>query len=337
MPVRSLALRLLLALALAVTLGPACSGEADGAGGGGGERGPGSSEPAPAPPAEPAELPVPRTEVIGTALGDGMIVVGGLTLDGGASDLVHLYDPRANAWREGPRLPVALHHSGMASLGGRAYLVGGYTNGPGQAWAPQAAVLSLGEGETTWRDEPALPSPRGALAVAAAGGRLVALGGELEGQPLATTVIYDPEARSWSDGPELSQGREHLAAAAVGDRVYAIAGRTAADGNFTVVESLRPGDEGWRRERELNDARGGIGADRLRERVCVAGGEEAAGTIASIECLGDDGWERVGRMARPRHGLAVVTLADGLHTVGGGESPGLFVSGTHEVHTATFE
>jgi hypothetical protein len=64
---------------------------------------------------------------------------------------------------------------------------------------------------------------------------------------------------------------------------------------------------------------------------CVAGGEEPAGTIESVECLVDGGWRTVATLDTPRHGLAVVTVGGVLHVLGGGPEPGLTVSDAHEV------
>ena len=278
------------------------------------------------------ELPVPRTEVAGATWGGALVVAGGLTAEGAASGLVHVLDEEAGRWEPAPALPVPLHHAGMAVVWDRLWVVGGYAMGPGQTWVPQAAVRSLGAGERVWRDEAPLPGgPRGALGLAATGGFLVAAGGESGGTPLGRTEIYDPEERAWRAGPELAQPREHLAVAAVGERVYAVAGRAAGAGNFVAVESLDPARERtWRPEPPVNHARGGIGAAAVGDRLCVAGGEEDAGTIASVECLDGDGWTVVARLARPRHGLAVMALGGHLHVVSGGERPGLFVSGAHE-------
>lgn len=297
---------------------------------------------APAPPASPAagsgpaamlaELPVPRTEVAGATWQGAPVVAGGLTADGAASDLVHTFDLRAGRWLPAPALPVPLHHAGMATLGDRVYVAGGYTNGPGQPWVPLADVRSLGPGERNWRDEAPLPGgARGALGLAATAGALVAAGGEAGGQALARTEVFDAARRAWRPGPDLARAREHLALAARGGRVYAIAGRTPAGGNLAVVESIDPaGPAGWRKEPGLGDSRGGIGAATVEGRLCVAGGEEAAGTIASVECLDGDRWTRAVPLAHPRHGLAVMAVAGRLHAVAGGEQPGLFVSGLHE-------
>ncbi|MGH9153722.1 MAG: Kelch repeat-containing protein, partial [Acidimicrobiales bacterium] len=148
---------------------------------------------------------------------------------------------------------------------------------------------------------------------------------------LARTEVYDPGEGSWRAAPDLALPREHLAVAATGDRVYAIAGRAGSLDNFRVVQSFDPRrDREWRHEPDVADSRGGTAAAAVDGRVCVAGGEEPAGTIATVECLDGERWVRAARLARPRHGLAVMALDGRLHAVAGGERPGLFVSGAHE-------
>lgn len=281
----------------------------------------------------PGELPVPRTEVAGATWDGRLVVAGGLTQDGSASALVHTYDARAARWDEAPTLPVPLHHAGMAVVGDRVYVVGGYTNAAGEPWRALAGAWSLGRSERSWRDEPPLPGgPRAALGAAAAAGLLVAAGGVSEGAVVGRTELFDPDRREWRPGPSLAVPREHLAVAAAGGRVYAIAGRAGSLDNFRAVQSLDPArDPAWRDEPDVADARGGTAAAEVDGLVCVAGGEEAAGTIASVECLDGSRWTRAARLARPRHGLAVMALDGRLHVVGGGEQPGLFVSGAHEV------
>ena len=298
--------------------------------------------PAPAPTTAPAvtaaaplaELPVPRTEVAAATLDGRIVVAGGLTLDGAASDRADIYDPAANRWEPAPALPLGLHHSGMATVGDRVYVAGGYTNRAGQDWVAQSRVLSLGRDDRAWREEPALAAgPRGGLALAAAGGRLVAVGGtDAGGRFLARTEVLTPGQRTWTAGPDMTEPRDHLAAAGSGGRVYAIAGRLGGlDTNKATAESWDPSSSGsWRAEPRLNDTRGGTSAAEAGGRPCVAGGEEPAGTIASIECLAGGRWSRVATLRTPRHGLGVIGVGDRLHVIAGGPQPGLFVSGAHE-------
>ena len=125
-----------------------------------------------------------------------------------------------------------------------------------------------------------------------------------------------------------------LGMASLGGRAYAIGGRLGGfDSNLRTVESWAPGEAAWRAEPMLADTRGGTAATEVAGRLCVAGGEETQGTIASVECLvpAQGRWERLAPLAQPRHGLAVVGLGPNVHFIGGGPQPGLFVSTAHEV------
>lgn len=277
-----------------------------------------------------APLPGPRTEVTGTTWGGHIITVGGLDATGAAMSNVDIYDPETDTWESGPDLPEPLHHTAVAVLDDRVHVVGGYTIRDG-SWVALADVWSLGEGEEEWREEPPLGTPRGALAVASAGERLVAIGGvDPDGAVLASTETLDGGADGWEPGPDMATTREHLAAAAVGDEVYAIAGRAGGFGtNRDSVEVLR--DDGWHDAGNLNASRGGIGAATVDGAPCVSGGEEDAGTIGTIECLVDGTWEIVGELEVPRHGLVVASRDGWLHVVGGGPEPRLTVSDVHEV------
>ncbi len=284
----------------------------------------------------PAPLPTARTEVAGAAWEGRIVVVGGLTEAGVASDRVDVYDPVTNRWEDGPALPLGLHHVGLAVLGGRLYLAGGYHNPtPVAEWQAQSRVLSLRPGDSVWREGPPLNTARGGLALVGEGDLLVAIGGTGAGGVLRSTEVLSPGDGGWQPGPDLTEARDHLAATTSGGRVYAIAGRQGSlESNLATVESWAPREPGgWRADALLNDSRGGTSASVAAGRPCVVGGEEPQGTIASVECLSDGGWERLATLQVPRHGLAVVGLQDQLHVIGGGPKPGLFVSTAHEVFT----
>lgn len=275
-----------------------------------------------------APLPQPRTEIAGAVWQGRIVVVGGLDEQGRAVDRVDVYDPAADVWKRGPDLPLALHHTGVATLDERVYVVGGYST-DGDAWEAQASVYSLGPDEGAWRQEPSLGIPRGALAVTSTGEQLVAIGGVNGGQVLASTERHESGGESWEPGPELDTSREHLAATAVDDAVYAIAGRAGGlDANHASVEVLR--GSGWERAGELATPRGGIGAATVDGVPCVAGGEEPGGTIATVECRRDGDWRVEAELEVARHGLVVAALDGVLHVIGGGTEPGLTVSGAHE-------
>ncbi len=266
----------------------------------------------------------------GTTWGERIVTVGGLDSSGAALPDVDFYDPASDTWTQGPPLPVALHHTAVATLAERVFVVGGYSTGEG-GWVPEAAVWSLGHDEAEWREEPPLDLPRGALAVASTGLRLVAVGGVApDGVVQTTSEVLQSGAQGWVAGPSMRTPREHLAATAVGDEVYAIAGREGGFAtNHRSVEVLRDG--AWHDAGMLSHARGGIGAATVHGAPCVTGGEEDAGTIGSVECLVDGSWEIVAELDVPRHGLAVTHLDGRLHAIAGGPEPRLTTSSVHEV------
>ena len=309
---------------LALVTVAACSGNGDGDGSGT------ASSPARSTTRGP-KFPDARTEVTG-AFWDGKVAVaGGLTPDQ-STDRFDLFDVAGGTWSPGPTLPNHYDHSSLAELGGRLYIVGGYTSGLSN---PTNEVFSLGPGENAWTPELAMAARRGALATGASGGKLVAVGGVDEsGNVLRSTEIFTPGV-GWSPGPSLSIPREHLAAAVAGDKVYAIAGRNG-NGATRSVESLIVGTDQWNSEPPVRDARSGIGASTTASgRMCTGGGEVPGkpDTVPTIECFSRGRWRRVATMEVPRHGLAVVAEGNRVHFVAGGPQPGATYSDAHEVLT----
>ena len=59
------------------------------------------------------------------------------------TDLVEEYDPSTNSWSEKAPLPNGLHHAGAAVVGGKVYVVGGFTRSFLNIWHPVATVYVL--------------------------------------------------------------------------------------------------------------------------------------------------------------------------------------------------
>ncbi|HEY0398331.1 MAG TPA: kelch repeat-containing protein [Acidimicrobiia bacterium] len=125
----------------------------------------------------PAPLPTARTEVAGAAWEGRIVVVGGLTEAGVASDRVDVYDPVTNRWDEGPRLPIGLHHVGLAAFGDRVYLADGRPCVAGGE-EPRGTIASVEcLYDTLWQRVASLQVPRHGLAVVGIEGRVHVIGG----------------------------------------------------------------------------------------------------------------------------------------------------------------
>jgi hypothetical protein len=272
-------------------------------------------------------MPLPRTEVAAAAVGNEIVVVGGFTADGGASPRADAYSPARDTWRRLPDLPVGRHHAMAVGMGGKAYVLGGYS-GTG-ATLRTAFVLENG----AWRALPRMPFPRAAAGVGVSGRRIVVAGGIGEARRLArNALVYDVRTRRWSSAPGPTP-REHLGVTSFAGTVYAIAGRTAGlDTNLLHFESWRLGQSRWQRLQPIPDSRGGTGAAALRGQIVSAGGEEPDGTIREVLAyrIAEKRWVRLADLPTPRHGVGVAALAGRVYVIGGGPEPGLTVSSANE-------
>lgn len=274
-----------------------------------------------------APMPLPRTEVAAAAVGSEIVVVGGFTIDGGASRRADAYSPARDSWRRLADLPIGVHHATAVGVAGKAYVLGGYA-GTG-ATLRTAFVLENG----AWRALPRMPFPRAAAGAGVSGRRIVVAGGIGESRRLArTALVFDLRARRWSSAPGPTP-REHLGVTSLAGTIYAVAGRTAGlDTNLLQFESWRPGQVRWQRLQPIPDSRGGTGAAALRGQIVSAGGEEPDGTIAEVLAyrIAEKRWIRLADLPTPRHGVGVAAVAGRVYVIGGGTEPGLTVSSANE-------
>ena len=274
-----------------------------------------------------APLPLPRTEVAAAVIRNEIVVVGGFTIDGGASRRADAYSPARDSWRRLPDLPIGVHHAMAVGAQGKVYVLGGYT----ATGTTLRTVFVLENG--AWRALPRMPFPRAAAGVGLAGRRIVVAGGVGEGRRLArNALVFDLRTRRWSSAPGPTP-REHLGVTSFAGTVYAIAGRTSGlDTNLLHFESWRPGQSSWQRLQPIPDSRGGTGAAALPGQIVSAGGEEPGGTIAEVLAydIAERRWTRLADLPTPRHGVGVAALGDRLYVIGGGPEPGLTVSSANE-------
>ncbi len=302
---------------------------------------------APAASAEPAgwttmaPAPSKRTEVAAAVLNDKIYLVGGFnepTLSNIArlavSDAVEVYDPRSDGWTTAAPLPTRLHHTATAVLGGRLYVIGGFTTGFLSLWNPVNSAYRYDPATDRWEALPAMPTVRGALGVATIGGRLYAVGGIGEQGNSDAVEAYDPSTNTWSRKASLPTPRDHLAVAVVGDRLYAIGGRVngSYSHNLAVVEVYDPHADAWQPAASLPTARSGIAAGVIGDTIYVVGGEAPEGTFDTNEAysVSADRWDSAPPLPTARHGLGAAVIGEHLYVIAGGPTPGGSFSNVNE-------
>jgi non-specific serine/threonine protein kinase len=276
-------------------------------------------------------LPLARGEVAATTVGGEIAVVGGLLGDGTSSQRVDLYLPSTRRWRRVPDLPRAVNHALAAAWRGKLYVAGGY----GSTGVRLRSVWVL-EGRR-WRPLPPLPYGLAAGGAAVLGSDLYLVGGvtgSSDRRVLArrTLVLDLAQPTQWRFAPGPT-GREHLAVTTAGGRIYAIGGRSAGyDTNSRLVQSWRPGASSWRTLAPVPGARGGTGAAAVGDTIVSVGGEQPAGTIATVFAYSvpQNAWRKLPDLPTPRHGLGVAAAGGRVFAIGGGRTPGLAVSDVSE-------
>ncbi len=291
-----------------------------------------------------ASAPTKRTEVTAAVLGGKIYVLGGFaepSLSNLSSltitDRVEVYDPSTNEWTTRAPLPVGLHHAAAAVLENRLYVIGGYTRSFLALWHPVATVYMYDPETNAWTERSPMPTPRGALAVAASGGKLYAIGGYDGERNRPEVEVYDPAGNAWTAAAPLPTPRDHLAAATVGTRVYAIGGRVNQSyaRNLPTVEAYDPAADRWTQVADLPTARSGITAGVIRDMIYVLGGEAPEGTFRTNEAYspGTDRWHSAPSMPTGRHGLGSAVVGDRLYVISGGPTPGGSYSNANERFT----
>lgn len=291
-----------------------------------------------------APIPMKRTEVAAATLDGKIYVVGGFekpslgnVLNFAITLSVEMYDPVTDRWTSKAPMPVGLHHAGIGVVGGRLYVIGGYSRSGLSVWNPVATVYAYDPATDTWTGRAPMPTARGALSVTEHGGKLYAIGGYDRKANNAQVEVYDPVLNVWTTAAPLPTSRDHLGTATVAGKIYAIGGRIDGDyhQNLVVMEQYDPATDRWRRVADLPTARSGITAAAVEGRIYVFGGEGSSGTFSENEVYDPDGdtWQRLAPMPTARHGIGSAVVQGRIYVISGGPTPGGSFSDLNEVFT----
>jgi len=275
-----------------------------------------------------------RQEVAVGAVGGKVYVIGGFGSTAEPVDIVEVFDPATDEWRTVAPLPIALHHAAAAVVDGRLFVIGGYTGGRVR-WSAVGTVFEYEPARNAWRGRAQMPTPRGALAVAALGGRVHALGGTTDRVSNAHEV-YDIAADRWTPANAMPTARDHLAAVGLDGRVWALGGRESFLGTqYANVEIYDPTTDSWRTGTPLPSARGGLAAAALGDKIFVFGGEAPLRIWNATEMYDRaiNTWTAKAPMPTARHGLGVAVVDGRIYVAGGGREPGFAATDVNEVFT----
>jgi hypothetical protein len=116
----------------------------------------------------------------------------------GPTNIVSIYTIATNSWSVGPVAPTAVLLAGYKQVGQYLYVVGGFTS----TVTNSTACMRLDMASNTWTNGPTFTPQRGDFGLAAAGTRLIAIGGDVTGSDFAdpTTQVDELDTTSWPSG-----------------------------------------------------------------------------------------------------------------------------------------
>lgn len=156
------------------------------------------------------------------------------------------------------------------------------------------------------------------LAVAAANGKVYAIGGISGGRAvLASVEEFDPQTNRWRFVAPLPEPLHHSAAAVVDDIIYVIGGyRTLAFDPTDAVYRYDPRSDLWTRVASLPLPRGALAAAVISGRIFAVGGNPGGNTLTMYDPLMDR-WTTLAPMPTAREHLAAAASGGKLYVAGG--------------------
>ncbi|WP_271008339.1 Kelch repeat-containing protein [Paucibacter sp. B51] len=235
---------------------------------------------------------------------------------------------RTRGWTRLPDMPLPLAKFGVAVLGGKIHVLGGYDT--------RRSVLVYDIASQQWSHGPELPRGTDNVAAIALADRLLAIGGEAR---LALQVL-DAGRGQWSLAAALPRVSFASAATVLEGQVHVLGGWNYNNQNSASLDShsvLDPSRMQWSSAAPLPLARNAAAAVTLGGQLYLLGGR-APGIRAhdqhslarmDVYSPAEDRWSSAPPLPRARAGLAAVALDGRLYALGG-EGPGGEVSAAME-------
>lgn len=248
--------------------------------------------------------------------------------DGGPADA----DPDGTGWRPLAALPMPIQETGVAAIGNRVYVVGGFA---GFDVLDQVHVYDIAADR--WDTAADLPMPIHHANVAAVGGKLYVVGA-LTGQdfaPIPDVWEYDPAQDEWIEKAPMPSALRRGAAAAgtVGNIIYVAGGSGVGGGSVATFTAYDPGtDTHDTTLPDLPDALNHLVGAGVGDTFYAIGGRDVGIVGIQNRCHAYDpvgrAWTECAAMPTARGGMAAGVVDGAIIVVGGegntGASTGVF-------------
>jgi len=193
------------------------------------------------------------------------------------------YSPMIEAWINKASAPNATVFSGGAVIGDKIYLAGGY--GVPQAGVAIGYCNFLNEYNTlnnTWASKAAMPTGRSKFGMVELGGKLYAIGGEVNVNGGSTNLVheYTPSTNKWAAKANYPYAMHSMSAASYNGQIYVFGG-TNGSSVYSHVYAYNPSTNTWTQKAAMPTARFGTNAVVNNGIIYVMGGFTSTSTTAT--------------------------------------------------------
>lgn len=286
--------------------------------------------------AEPMEV---ERAYAGTAvLPDGdVLVIGGSNQANRANGDAERFDVRTKTWtRTGELLAPRAWPRAVTLRSGRVLVVGGSDLGATDQSDRFPTVTEMYDpAHNRWVSAGSLSEGReDPQAVVLQDGRVLVIGGYVDGDAKETVDMYDPRTRAWTTAAPLHEGRWNATATVLRDGRVLVTGGLADGWNvIQTTELYDPATNTWTPGADLTQLRHAHAAVRLRDGRVLVMGTYWGGDPTSTEIYdpATNTWTPAAPMGSPRAYLTAHLLPDGnVLAIGGNDTE--FAQATTEIY-----
>jgi N-acetylneuraminic acid mutarotase len=182
---------------------------------------------------------------------------------GAASDL---RSNTSNTWTTGQAMPTARGYAGVAAIGSKIYVLGGYG---------AAGVLNTNQVydtvANTWTTLAPMPTARWTVTAAAVNGIVYAIGGDTGLNGFQTVVeAYDPVTNTWTTKSPMPTARNSVSSTVLNNVIYVIGGYNGT--RLATVEAYDPSTDSWATKASLLLAKSYANVGTAATTIIAAGG-----------------------------------------------------------------
>jgi len=263
------------------------------------------------------DMPTARLAAGAIAFDGKLYVIGGCVVcDGKVHPIpaVEVFSPATGTWEIKASLPTPRSNFGLATAGGRIFVIGGTRN---DSRSETDIVEAYDPAANSWSAAARMPTPRCQVGAASIGGKIYAIGGNA-GHEHAFEV-YDSTTDLWSPLSPLPNPRRDAGVAALDGKIY-VSGGLGYDGKYPIdaLQAYDPATNRWSDLTPAHIARCDSALVTLDSALVAIGGYHR-GPIASVEeyDVATNKWTTTGDLPAPTQFHSAAVLDGRIYVAGG--------------------